>query len=606
MVSDSASLVLFAIKAATKLGEQARLAYVDSTRRRELTLPLPKFFAGTTAADAVSFFEHPKLGQPYLTGTAGLPPEPRLQQLVDQFRGGQHTPAVAAELVDFHVKYRNIRNAEENPDDAGRLAPEDMLALLSVQQWRKGTDPTPSTLHRVAGTLVELGIDYALTSPNLCDRHSSAGKLALGFLTALDEVNFTEADLSELPARLFVAALETTAEHPELLSGDAKAQELIRVTTKGLSSDVAMRIHAIEADAALDPIAKRHARRDVQDWAELLFRGTLASGGRLVLSNPATFLGTTKPGKSALVSTVGTSVLNFALADGNRFGALLSRPGVETILDAALRSVAEHPEILGHSDNQALTAYLSSLAGDLAALPGGLAPANLLPEIARMTLQRTSQNLALFWPELATRPEYNALGAAAKIALEILAAPPADGQKWRPAFRREDLLGLTELVLDELVSNPGWLIDPSGKVSPALREVLAAIYDAVRAEADPRLGSAAGTALVRIAFAALATRTEFADPLPGKGPVIGEIVAVVLRAAFAAAAQEATAARMARLDAITGLLRETLVVMARHPLTAAAVKKLEATLKKEMAQVAGGRGLDLVRYATALEKALAT
>ena len=55
MISDSAALLMFAIRSSIKLGQQARQSFVDSTRRRELFLPLPNFFAGTNEFDAKQY-----------------------------------------------------------------------------------------------------------------------------------------------------------------------------------------------------------------------------------------------------------------------------------------------------------------------------------------------------------------------------------------------------------------------------------------------------------------------------------------------------------------------------------------------------------------------
>ena len=59
MVSDSAALVLFAIRSGLKLGQQLRLAYVDNTRRRELVLPLPNFFSSPDVVSATNYFAGP-------------------------------------------------------------------------------------------------------------------------------------------------------------------------------------------------------------------------------------------------------------------------------------------------------------------------------------------------------------------------------------------------------------------------------------------------------------------------------------------------------------------------------------------------------------------
>ena len=68
MISDSAALILFAIRSTVKLTQQVRLAYVDSTRRRELVLPLPKFFTDTDDIDAAEFFDSDGLGKKCVDG----------------------------------------------------------------------------------------------------------------------------------------------------------------------------------------------------------------------------------------------------------------------------------------------------------------------------------------------------------------------------------------------------------------------------------------------------------------------------------------------------------------------------------------------------------
>ena len=68
MITDSATLMLFAIRSAVKLGQQARIAYVDSTRRREIVLPLSNSFNSSGFMDALGYFRDPKFGKPYVEG----------------------------------------------------------------------------------------------------------------------------------------------------------------------------------------------------------------------------------------------------------------------------------------------------------------------------------------------------------------------------------------------------------------------------------------------------------------------------------------------------------------------------------------------------------
>ncbi len=42
--------------------------------------------------------------------------------------------------------------------------------MTTLAQWRKGNTPHPTALRRIAGTLVEIGIDYFATARGLIDQ----------------------------------------------------------------------------------------------------------------------------------------------------------------------------------------------------------------------------------------------------------------------------------------------------------------------------------------------------------------------------------------------------------------------------------------------------
>ena len=71
MVSDSAAVVMFAIRSGIRLGQQIRKSYIDATKRRDLTLPLPKFFADIDSNDEAQWFNSGD-GQQFLDKSARL------------------------------------------------------------------------------------------------------------------------------------------------------------------------------------------------------------------------------------------------------------------------------------------------------------------------------------------------------------------------------------------------------------------------------------------------------------------------------------------------------------------------------------------------------
>lgn len=607
MINASATLVMFAVHAATKLGQQARTAYIDATRARALTLPLPNFFSQTTDRDAVSFFSDPSRGKRYADASA------EIKGLLKKFKNQTLTSDEKETLLTAHIEYANVQRADRGEamwEGGIRVDPRQLKALVTVRQWRRGAEPNPSALQRVAGTLIEIGIDYAQSTPELFDESSSRGRALKAFLAGLDDFDFVNTDVSEFPARLFVAAVEVIAEQPALLSGDPKIQDLVRATTSGLAGRVGVKIAAIEG-SNLDALAKRKAFANVEDWGQLIFRTTLSSAAKLALSDPTRYFGVKGADKQALVSEVGGALLDVVLDDesGGLLAAAFSKQGLETVLDAALSVVGEHPEILSLTKNKGVTTLVSQLAQDLEGLD--LLDGGLLPDIGRLVLLRSGENLGLLWPDLKTNPQKNLLLIAAKKTLEVVSRPATGEERWKPNFGKRDLTEVTERVLDEFVDNPGWLINASGNVSPALSQSLTAAVNVLRRHGDQRLTPAVAAKVTRAALAAAGLRKELLSKLPASSRQrAGELVLqaaldIVLGTVFDDQLNVKAAWQLARTDLIADLVEEVLGALARHKIDSAAIDKLEAKLIEEVGRLGKGEAFNLSAFVHGLEKDLA-
>src|ERR1051326_9189163 len=285
MVTDSAALVLFAIRSALKLGQQLRLAYVDNTRRRELLLPLPNFFSSPDIVSATNYFAGP--GERHVAVSA------RLAALLEKQKapGQSLTTGEESELRAFHSEFFNVDLALNGrlgeASDGSSLSADALNALITIRQWRRGTDPNPPVVQRLDGTLVEIGVDYFLNVPGALNKNSSYSKVIAGVLDGLSQINFAEEQLRDLPVRLFAASAETISAHPEWLSGNSQVQELVKVATRAISANTAARLEQLQAGGNSDLVKEQR----VLDWAELVFRSVLSSAGHLVLAEPKRFLG---------------------------------------------------------------------------------------------------------------------------------------------------------------------------------------------------------------------------------------------------------------------------------------------------------------------------
>jgi hypothetical protein len=596
-----AELIMFAIRSALKLAQQSREAYVDATRRRELTLPLPNFPTAITVDDAGGYF----IG----AGAPHVQKPSRLADLVDKWKAHATLgPEEEQELMELRREFflQDLAGAglPVTASDASVVSPEDIRILLAVRQWGKGADPTPSVLQRVGGTLIEIGVDYFASVPGALNVNSTQGKLAQAVLTGLEPLKFSEISLNELPARLFVATLETVSGQPALLTGDPKVQELIKVTASGLAQDVSARVAAMRAGG--DSNSSREER--VVEWGELIFRSVLGTGGKLVLEDPKTFLGIRATGEAALVSEVGKGVLGLVLdAPAGDLSRVFSRESVDTVAKAALTAVAQHPEILVDKKDQGLRALLSSVAGELGQFDTLTTP-GILPEVSRILLEKTGENLDLLWPDGAKNPRNHLLVTAAKTTLAVLTKPPAPGAQWKPAFARADLLAVTETVFDELIQNPSWLTAAAGDGDASLKVALEAALDVVRQRGTSHLGAGTAAEVLQEAVRAVATRAEFLDKMPAGAAAAGKpVIAAALDATLATIFNQpgARAAwRLTRADAVVAVVRIGLAELARSGPTAERVGQLGTFLRDQAAAIEAARPWDLETFATGLRKAL--
>ena len=596
-----AELIMFAIRSAIKLGQQSREAYVDATRRQALVLPLPNFPIAITVEDAGGYF----LG----AGARRVDGSPRLGVLVDKFKN--RTPLTDPEKDEFLGLRREcfVQDLTEagvpvTAADDSAFQPEDLKTLLSVRQWSKGTDPTPSALQRVGGTLIEIGVDYFATTPGAINTHSTAGKLAQAVLTGLEPIKFSEIALEELPARLFVATLETVSAQPALLTGDPKIQELVKVTAKGLATDVGGRIAAMRARGDSD--SSREER--IAEWGELIFRSILGTGGRMVLEVPKTFLGVKPAGEAALISEVGKGVLGLILDDPDSdLSRVFSREGVDVVVKAALGAVAKHPEILADKKDAGLRALLASVAGELSQFDTLLTP-GMVPEITRVILEKTGENLEQLWPDLAKKPQDHLLLTAAQTTLAILTKKPVAGARWKPAFGRDDLLAVTNTVFDELAQNPSWLLAAAGNTDANLRAALEAALGIIRTRGTAQLSVGTATEVLQAAIRAVALRSEFLERMPAGGPfagqpVIGAALDAILTSIYDPPGTRA-AWRLARTDAVTAIVQTALGELAKQGASPQRVATLDTFLKGQAVAIEAGKAWDLDSFATGLRTAL--
>jgi hypothetical protein len=347
------------------------------------------------------------------------------------------------------------------------------------------------------------------------------------------------------------------------------------------------------------------AEANVIGWAEVVYRSVLQAAGAAVASDPTTFLGVRNPGDTALLTQVSQALLGFVLeGHAGQTAPEIGRAALDTVAQAALASVAQHPELLARARNGGLQALLVETARQLAGYRTLLTPA-IVPAVTRIVLTGTLQNLKLIWPHGSRDPADHLLLNAAVATLKTLTTTdPAD--TGRPCFTTDDAAAIVQTVADELLANPGWLVDRAGRLDPVLGDVLAAVLATLRSRGDPRLSPASAQAILGSALQAVAARQAFVRRLQPSGKlVLATAIEAVLAAVVDPARTPAQAWPLVRAAVVEGLVRHGLHALSRTDLADARFDALRQALAAEATMIAGGGVWDPDGFATRLAGALA-
>lgn len=572
--------VLFAIQAGLRLYSATRKAYVDATRGRELLLPLPRS-EGVGFDSAVVWFRNNAVGK----GVAERHERVRFLLAI-----AAPTESDKRELVTLYAAFRAELVDDPSGSAAGGVRERELGALLAVRQWAVDEPGAPRTaLQQIAGTIIELAVDYFAQTPGAVSEKSPEGKALLSFLRAIDDVDFAGTPVRDIAGDVLLGVLDGVAGNPELLGGGDKGQAFVRNITRSL---------ATSAKAHLANDAPTQDKLAAGEWLGLIARAMVDGGAETVLANPARFLGMQEGAETDLVQAVGGTLAGLVLGENKlTFRRLLSGQGLQELARAALGAVARNPSFL-KVDNKGLEDILVSLAGDLASRED-LAGPDLLPDIARLVLEKTGENLELVWGRRITDPKKNLLLVAVKSTMKELAKKPPAGSTWKPTLTKEQVVAVAESVLDMVVDQPQWLLKRADDTSDTLGVAVRAMLDSLRAMDESRITGETGIALMRAGLAAVAQRITFLDALPGGADAgkraLTAAVDAVIGTIFADDADADAQWLLARNTSIQAVVQIALAKLAEYGVGEAQIERVRVVT----GQLARGE-LELDGYAAAL------
>lgn len=463
-ISLAAEAVIFAINSAIKLGRNAQRAYAKSVKAKSIVLPLPKFSGDPTGRRAFEFFSLDDLRE---GGHQFLGTIEHLKTLHDKFDRQGLTTQEEADYIEYYQQlFEVLREDQDGALKDDRIDSADLVALLRIRQWESGKEPRNSPVKLVAGTLVEIGIDYFNQVPGALNAQSSLGQSLKHFLSALDEVPFSDTtnakELAEqVTPRLFIAAAESVGTLSHHITADPKLQAFIQAAGKGIADDIFQR-----SQNRTDEAPSR--------WGQLVLRSLIKNGGNFVFNSPAELLNTNE-GVSKLIQSTGKVILDAILDDPHKL-SLQNGFNIDTLdrlVKTSLEVVAEHPELVSGRDGfrDIVTGVSSAMAA-----AGIKDRPDLLPELARTILEHTAGNLDVILDAPKTGGKHLLVMAVQELLMSV-SRPVPDGA-WKPSFNKHQLLGIATNLLDEVVRNPAWVTEVTHQKT-VLRTVLDATFDAL-------------------------------------------------------------------------------------------------------------------------------
>ena len=456
----TAEAIIFAIHAAIKLGGAFQKAYANSLKSKSIVLPLPDVDNKPNQTDIEDFFgsdENTELFVNQIEGLAKLHKK-AMEETLEREDKEEYL------LYYFHCYY--TLNGKED------LNPQDLASLLTIRQWELGKEKVTKPLQLVAGSLVEVGIDYFSQVPGAINSDSNSAKFIKSFLNGIDDIPFTEGDsvnriVRKVVPKLFVSAAETMEQISGEITGDEKLQKFIHATSQGITKDLYSRI---ELMSTADDDSQ------VIEWGQLVFRSLVKNSGTYVFNAPGQILGVGEP-QEKLIQAVGTSLMS-AILDPNPSGLDLKNVFTVETLDSVVKSslevVAQYPTLV--SDKKGIKEIVTGVAETVS--KSGINRPGIVPELARLVLLNTAGNLNTLWDTEDSNSQHLLVGTIQQLLLAITTKP--NSGKWRPQLTNGQILGIAEYTLNEVVSNPSWIEDKVNEGS-LLSEVFDATFNALGA-----------------------------------------------------------------------------------------------------------------------------
>ncbi len=595
--------LLFTIQSLLRLGDVARSSYIDTVRDAAFVLPLLDFSITRDDNGIIDFFS---TYQPNDSDPAEL--KELLIQLDMELNSTQNevSKSLRDALRTWYKQtdaYRETARQHIIAQTAFKesdVAAETLVNLFSIRQNSLSQSPRLSVLKRMAGTFLEIGVDYFKDVPGSLNIDSREGMALYALFSAMDGVRFSTAewkqDIQRLPRRLTVSLLETVAEKSDIITVDANVQRLIQQTASGLTQDISRYFTTVD-----DPQAHTQAI----SLAETIFRSVIQHAGVAVANDPTTFLDIDNTAKASVVKDISSAIFSLVLdAPGGQLSSAFNRTALDALVKTAIGTVSRYPELLSNSTHPAIQKVISDVSAALLDPSIALTP-SLLPDVIRLIIEKSATNIEQLWPDKNTTGKDHLLMLASKTLLSRLAQKPEPGDPWRLRLGRDDLKAVLDTTLEEVAANPAWLVKKAGEDNKYLGAALDSMLTVINTIGAGRINSQNGSRILQAGIRGAALRLEFFNKAQGDQRILERLFQVVLGKLLSEQPEESAAAwQFAKGDMLAQIMEMTIETLTKAEINAASLAQIETVFSNEIIAIQSGKAWDLPAFNQELQQAL--
>ena len=231
---------------------------------------------------------------------------------------------------------------------------------------------------------------------------------------------------------------------------------------------------------------------------------------------------------------------------------------------------------------------------------------SLLPEIVRLIIEKSTENMDLLWPDSDTDAKDHVLMLASKELLSRL-LKKTPGGTWHLQLSRDDFKAVMDTALGEVAANPAWLVQKTGEQSPYLGAALESMLNVINQTGAQRINSHNGARLVQAGLRGAALRLEFFNKPQGDKRILERLFSIVLGKLLSDdPAESATAWQFAKGDMLAQVMEVVIDKLSKAQINETSLAQIETVFDSEITAIQSGKAWDLQHFANALQDALQT